>query len=339
MEKFYETTSSSPSERRFWRLKSRVLSLDRPPIWMGILNVTPDSFSDGGELAQQKKDDGRDSVKTDPLKTRYGSDSADGSFHVDVAAACARGLALAADGAEILDIGGESTRPGSRPVEAAEQIARTVPVIESLSRLTDVPISIDTTSAKVADAAFRAGAEIVNDISGATFDPAMIDVVVRWGGGICLGHIRGIPESMQEAPDYGDVVTETADFLRNRRNALTAAGLDASKIVLDPGIGFGKTTPHNLAILSHLEVFRNLGSPILIGHSRKRFLADMALSGRLGQLERGGTESAKRDQRDEWTAAVSCQLARLGVDLLRVHNVRLNRNAVAAAIPPSKEEK
>ena len=337
-EKFSHPAASSFD--RIWRLRTRYLPLGRMPRWMGIVNVTPDSFSDGGTLAINAADshgetfaantaDGVKMIASDSGAAKgagLGGPTGE-TFRVDVDAACRRGLTLVSDGAEILDVGGESTRPGSRPVSASDQIARAVPVIERLSRLTDVPISIDTTSSETAAAALEAGAEIINDISGGTFDPEIIGVAVRFGSGVCLGHIRGIPQTMQDTPVYDDVVAETIDFLRDRRAAFLAAGLPAEKIVLDPGIGFGKTTDHNLAVLRSLPLFRKLGSPILIGHSRKRFLADLARDGHFGPIP-SEEEATENDRRDFWTAAVSVRLALTGVDLLRVHNIVRNRKGV-----------
>ena len=193
-----------------WKVGVRELQRGDLPLLMGILNVTPDSFSDGGQ---------HDSVET----------------------AVAHGLQLVADGADIIDVGGESTRPGSTPVSVAEELSRTVPVIERLAQKTSTPISIDTTKAKVAAAAIGAGALIVNDISGMTFDAKMADLCAQHDIAVCAMHIKGTPQTMQHAPSYTNVVTEVAEFLNERMSALLSCGLAAERICLDPGIGFGKT--------------------------------------------------------------------------------------------------
>ena len=207
---------------------------------MGILNVTPDSFSDGGT-------------------------------HNAPAQAMQHALQMVEDGADIIDIGGESTRPGAQPVSASEEIDRTVPVIESLAK-SDCAISIDTMKADVARAALNAGACIINDVSACTSDPLMPEVAANSGAGVVLMHMKGAPRTMQSDPRYQDVVPEIAAYLGERANALISAGADAESIVLDPGIGFGKTQEHNLALLSHLEEFAKLNFPLLIGISRKSFI-------------------------------------------------------------------
>lgn len=267
---------------------------------MGILNVTPDSFSDGGCLALTP-----------------GSSAA---FDVDIDAAVRKGLSLIADGADILDVGGESTRPGSSPVDAEEQIRRVVPVIEHLVRLTDVPISIDTCSAETADRALAAGASIVNDISGGTFEPAILDAVRSRRAGFCLGHIQGTPADMQKAPRYEDAPREVADFLRKKRESLLDLGIEPNQIVIDPGLGFGKTPAHNLAILARLDLLRAVGAPILIGHSRKRFLAEAA-----AEYHFPPPPKTLAEPRDYWTAELTKRLVPEGIAVFRVHNAALNR--------------
>lgn len=252
---------------------------------MGIVNVTPDSFSDGGEFASPER-------------------------------AVAHALQLAADGADVLDIGGESTRPGSSPVSAAEELDRVAPVIEQLRPQTTVPISIDTTKAVVAREALRLGAEIVNDISGLTFDPDMPAVCAEFEAGVICMHIQGTPATMQVDPRYDDVVSEVADWLQARLIALEQAGIDPARVMLDPGIGFGKTAEHNLQLMQHLPRLKQLGRPILVGHSRKRFLGKI-----LGRTV---------DERQAGTIGVSVALAARGADLLRVHDVRAIRDALVA---------
>jgi len=280
-----------------WRLRTRTLELPRPgaalrrPLVMGIVNVTPDSFSDGGR-------------------------------HADGGAAVAHGLALVAEGADILDVGGESTRPFSTPVDAAEEWRRVGDVVKRLAREAGVPVSIDTSKAAVAARALEAGAEIVNDVTGLEGDPDMLAVAVGSGAGICAMHMQGTPQTMQVDPHYGDVVAEIRDYLARRRDALLAAGVPADRICLDPGIGFGKTHEHNLALMARAAEFLDLGAPILIGHSRKGFLAKL-LEGSLG---RDPTES----ERDAATAGAACHLAAAGIQVVRVHAVATVRAALDA---------
>jgi dihydropteroate synthase len=266
-----------------WTLRTRTLAFGRLPLLMGILNVTPDSFSDGGK-------------------------------YLDADAAVEHGLKLAAQGADVLDVGGESTRPGSMPVDAEEELRRVVPVIEALCQRTDVPVSIDTSKAPVARHAIDAGAEIINDVTAMTGDPAMIPLAVEMGCGVCEMHICGTPRTMQDNPVYADVVAEVLEYLRVRRDALLAAGIEQDRIALDPGIGFGKTTEHNLQLLANARRFHSLGCPVLIGHSRKRFLAEIS-----GSRDAGCTAG---------TVGVALSLARQGVQILRVHDVAAVREAL-----------
>ncbi len=268
---------SSPIQLRIpWQLDGESLELGDHPRLMGIINVTPDSFSDGGAYSG-----------------------------VDAAVAHAEQLAEA--GADLLDVGGESTRPGAQPVSEAEELRRVIPVILRIAQSTDVPISIDTTKAEVARQALAAGAGIVNDISGLTFDPQMPAVCAESSCGVIVMHIQGTPQTMQNDPRYQDVVAEIRDHFSARLSDLAAQGIAPERIVLDPGIGFGKTAEHNLAILSHIQQFRAVGRPILIGHSRKRFLAKV-----LGK---------QVDERVFGTAGVAVALAQQGVDIIRVHDV------------------
>jgi len=229
---------------------------------MGIVNVTPDSFSDGGHFSQ-----------TD--------------------AAAQHALKLASQGATILDIGGESTRPYSTPVEVEQELSRVIPVIEKVVSRTDVPISIDTSKSVVAAAAIAAGAEIINDVTGLEGDPKMIDVAVESGAGVCAMHMQGTPQNMQ-----------------------LDSGIGLKKICLDPGIGFGKSHDHNLQLIRDCHRFHELGCPILIGHSRKGFIAKLL-----------GDKAATIAQRDAGTLAITLQLARQGIQIIRVHEVA---NTVAA---------
>ncbi|WP_417384998.1 dihydropteroate synthase [Gimesia sp.] len=252
---------------------------------MGILNVTPDSFSDGGEATE-------------------------------VESAVQKGLQLVEDGADILDIGGESTRPGADPVPLEEELRRVVPVIEALSARTTAPISIDTTKAEVARQALQAGAVIINDISGLTFDPAMIPLAAESKAGVICMHIQGTPQTMQDNPEYEDVVSDLKSWFQLRIQALLDAGVEPERIVLDPGVGFGKTADHNLQILSQISAFHSLGFPVLIGHSRKRFLSKL-----LGR---------SLEERLAGTIGVSVALAQQGVEILRLHDIAANRDAIAA---------
>ena len=244
---------------------------------MGILNVTPDSFSDGGRFE-------------DPI------------------AAVEHGSRLIDDGADIVDVGGESTRPGSEPVSAEEELRRVRPVIQGLfERHPAHPISIDTRKAAVAASALEAGATIVNDVSGAR-DPAMFDTVCEHDGSMVLMHMQGDPRTMQEAPSYGDVVAEVKEYLRERVEAAEFAGVDPERIIVDPGIGFGKDLEHNLELLRRIDALLDLGRPVMIGPSRKRFL--------------GVILDLPEDERVEGTAgAVAWAVAR-GVHAVRVHDVK-----------------
>jgi dihydropteroate synthase len=252
---------------------------------MGIVNVTPDSFSDGGRF-------------------------------LDVDAAVAHALALVADGAELVDVGGESTRPGAAPVPVAVEMERVLPVIRRLVDETHVPISIDTRKARVARAAVDAGAEIINDVTGFEGDPQMVGVAVATGAGLCVMHMQGTPETMQQQPKYKDVVAEVHGYLENRCNALVAAGVAVERVCIDPGIGFGKTFEHNLALLENCHSLHALGCPLLVGPSRKSFLGRLL-----------GDDLADRTQA---TVGVALGLAAQGVQVLRVHDVRPIREALLA---------
>jgi dihydropteroate synthase len=250
---------------------------------MGIINVTPDSFSDGGRF-------------------------------FDTGAAVEQGLRLAAEGADLLDIGGESTRPYAEPVDADEEIRRVVPVIAALREQTAVPLSIDTSKAVVAREAIAAGAQIINDVTGLTHDPKMVELAVESGAGVCVMHMQGTPRTMQENPTYDDVVEDVLDYLRRRRDALAAAGVDLGRIAVDPGIGFGKTPAHNTTLLSNAWRFHRLGCPVLVGHSRKSFIGAVL-------------RDAEAD-RTAGTIGVALSLARQGVQILRVHDVAPVRQAL-----------
>ncbi|MBK9138120.1 MAG: dihydropteroate synthase [Verrucomicrobia bacterium] len=255
----------------------------RPVLLMGIVNVTPDSFSDGG---------------------RY--------FSTD--AAVRHGQELVAEGADLLDIGGESTRPGAAPVAEAEEMRRVLPVIERLAREVAVPLSIDTQKAAVARAALATGATIVNDVAANRDDNELWPVVAATGAGYVCMHMLGTPQTMQREPRYGDVVAEVRAFFRDRLDRLAAAGVRPEQVVLDPGIGFGKTLEHNLELLANLASFKNLMRPMLLGASRKSFL--------------GALLGVEIEARLPGSLACAAWAAQAGVELIRTHDVAATRQTV-----------
>jgi dihydropteroate synthase len=278
-------TDRSPIRATSWRLRSRTLHFGPWPLLMGIVNVTPDSFSDGGQF-----------------------------FAPD--AAVAHALRLLDDGADIFDIGGESTRPYSTPVATEEELRRVLPVIEEVRRLRpDAVLSIDTYKAEIASAALSAGAQIINDVTGLTGDPQMAMVARESAAGVCVSHMQGKPQTMQDNPTYTDVVAEIHDYLRQRRDALMAAGIDRERICLDPGIGFGKTHQHNITLMAHCGQFHDLGCPLLVGHSRKAFIGKLI--------------DDKNADRTAGTIGGALALAAQGVQILRVHDVLAVRQALA----------
>lgn len=254
------------------------------PVLMGIVNVTPDSFSDGGQF-------------------------------VDARAAIDHARRLIDEGAAIIDIGGESTRPGSVPVSAAEEIDRVLPVIEGL-RNCGAGISIDTRHAATMKTAVQAGASMVNDVSALTHDPDSLTTAAGLGISICLMHMQGDPQTMQDAPHYDDVVQEVYDYLAGRIDACIAAGINKNRIIIDPGIGFGKTLDHNLKLLCHLDKFKSLDVPLLLGVSRKGFI-DKIMPGTLP------------DARLPGSIAAALYGVQKGADIVRVHDVAQTRQALA----------
>jgi len=268
-----------------WRKGGRVLV-------MGVLNVTPDSFSDGGAFLNPD-------------------------------AAADRALAMEREGADIIDIGGESSRPGAEPVPLEEELRRVLPVLERLRGRLRIPISIDTTKAEVAEAALQAGAEIVNDVSALRFDPRMGEVVARSGAGLVLMHMRGTPKTMQQDPTYADVVAEVRDFLAQRVEHAVSLGIDRELIAIDPGIGFGKTVEHNLELLRRLPELCELGHPVLVGPSRKSFI--------------GAVLNLPVEERLEGTLAACAVAVVRGADIVRVHDVRAVRRAVDLAVRLRRE--
>jgi dihydropteroate synthase len=266
---------------------------------MGVVNVTPDSFSDGGSF----------------LKTE---------------AAVAHGLDLVEQGAEILDIGGESTRPGADPVSAEQELSRVIPVIEGLAAAAtfvseEVQISIDTSKAVVAEAALGAGASLVNDVSAFRADPAMAGLVADSGARCCLMHMLGEPRTMQRDPRYGDVVDEVKSFLLAQMNFAVGEGVREDRIMLDPGIGFGKTVAHNLELIRRLDELSELGRPLVIGTSRKSFL------GRIAAASAGLTEPPDAQRRLGGTIATNVLALERGASVFRVHDVGPLREALAVA--------
>ncbi|HET9916533.1 MAG TPA: dihydropteroate synthase [Candidatus Binatia bacterium] len=253
---------------------------------MAVINVTPDSFFDGGR-------------------------------HFDAGRAVAAGLAMAEAGADVIDIGGESTRPGAEPVSQADELARVIPVIQGLRLQCALPISIDSYKARVARAALDAGADIVNDISALGFDPGMAPLIANEKVPVVLMHMRGTPRTMQADPHYVDVVREVRDFLAERLYDAMDAGIDAGSIVLDPGIGFGKTVEHNLQLLRALSVLSALGQPLLVGVSRKTFI------GKILGLE--------PEQRLEGSLAAAVAAVLAGANIIRVHDVAETCRAVRIA--------
>lgn len=266
---------------------------------MGVVNVTPDSFSDGGVF-------------------------------LDAGAAIAHAHELALEGAAILDVGGESTRPGAAPVEAEEELRRVLPVLEGMASLQwGVPappqISIDTSKASVARAAIAAGASMVNDVSALRGDPAMAELIAETGVECCLMHMLGEPLTMQREPRYSDVVDDVRDFLEERLSFAVGAGISEEAILLDPGIGFGKTIAHNLTLLYRLQELTTLGRPLLIGTSRKSFL------GRIVAQVRGESEAIAPGGRLAGTIATNVLALERGASVFRVHDVAPVRDALAVA--------
>jgi len=258
------------------QLQDRLGDRSGPPLVMGILNITPDSFSDGGRFTSE-------------------------------AAILAQAEKMVAEGADLLDIGGESTRPGALPVTLAEEIERVVNTVRLIRRRHDIPLSVDTTKSEVARLALDAGADMINDISGLRFDPALASLLREREVPVVIMHMQGTPGNMQQNPTYNDVIGEISAFLAERIAWAESQGIRRERIVVDPGLGFGKTVGHNLTILKHLERFTELGCPVLIGHSRKSFIGKI--------LDR------EVDDRDLGTAIISGLCAIKGAALLRVHDV------------------
>jgi len=269
-----------------WRIGERRLEFSGPPKVMGIVNVTPDSFSDGGRF-------------------------------FDPSEAVRHALKLVAEGADIVDVGGESTRPGSDAVTEEEELRRVIPVIEGVKESSDVAVSIDTTKSAVARRALAAGADIINDVSALRADAEMAPLAAEACCPVVLMHMLGTPKDMQRDPKYDDVVAEVKAFLAEAADAAVAAGVERSQLAVDPGIGFGKTVEHNLRLINELGSLKELGVPVLVGASRKSFI--------------GQVLDARADERLEGTLAVSALAASLGADIVRVHDVGANRRAIEVA--------
>jgi len=260
---------------------------DNSPLLMGVLNVTPDSFSDGG-------------------------------WYIDKKHALIHALNMVRDGADIIDIGGESSRPGAEAVSIAEELQRVIPVIKSISDEINTPISVDTCKAEVAKEAIQAGASIVNDISALSFDDSMCDVLAESGSSLVLMHMKGKPGTMQKSPQYEDVLAEVFAFLNDRIEFAISRGIDKSKIIVDPGIGFGKTLDHNLALLSGIARFHECGCPVLVGVSRKSMI--------------GMISGAEVNERVWGTAAITAHCIGKDIEIHRVHDIREMRQVADVAV-------
>src|SRR5881397_3279002 len=269
---------------RIWKVGNRVFNVSRQGLIIGALNVTPDSFSDGGKFLTTEK-------------------------------AVEHGMQMAAEGADLIDVGGESTRPGAEPVAAEEELHRVIPVIEKLRPKIHIPISIDTSKAQVASAAIETGASIVNDVTGGRGDEEMLPLVAETKSAFIIMHMQGTPRTMQNQPRYADVVLEIADFFRQQYARAIVYNIDLMAIAFDPGIGFGKTLDHNLELLAHLEQLRVHDRPVVVGVSRKSFLAKLIDSPDVG------------DRLAPAVALTSLLRAR-GADVFRVHEVKENVSAL-----------
>ena len=280
------SSSQSLSPRDWFLAKGRVVQCKDRPLIMGIVNVTPDSFYDGGRYANFEQ-------------------------------AIAHALELVEQGADLLDIGAESTRPGAVPVNEQDELARVIPVVTELARQVTIPISVDTTKSRVAQLALDAGASMINDVSALRFDAQMATVIARSGAGLILMHMQGTPQTMQQRPHYDSVVTQVSHFLDERMQVAMEAGIAKTNIILDPGIGFGKLLVHNLDLLNQLSSFTMLNRPLLVGLSRKAFI---------GQIVNRSVEHR------EWGTAAAVALAvDRGAQILRVHDVAMMVDVVKMA--------
>jgi len=269
---------------RIWRVGERVFTVSRQALIMGVLNVTPDSFSDGGKFFALEN-------------------------------ALEQGVKMAAEGADIIDVGGESTRPGAEPVSAAEELRRVIPVIEKLRATIDTAISIDTSKAEVASAAIDAGASIVNDVTAGRGDEGMLPLISTTKSAFIAMHMQGTPRTMQKRPQYADVISEIVEFFRQQYSGAIGCNIDPMAIAFDPGIGFGKTLDHNLELLAHFEQLRAHDRPLVVGVSRKSFLAKLS-------------DSTQVEERLAAAVALTSLLRARGADVFRVHNVKENVSAL-----------
>ncbi|MGO9415346.1 MAG: dihydropteroate synthase [Syntrophobacteraceae bacterium] len=278
----------SVCERKLYtmKLRGKALELGRRTLIMGILNITPDSFSDGGRFADYER-------------------------------ALAQAFELISAGADILDVGGESTRPGSDPVPLPVELERVIPVIRAVRESSDIPISIDTNKSEVALQSLAAGADIINDVTSLRFDPAMVRVAAESGAPVIMMHMLGAPRTMQVNPVYESVISEIIAFLEQRVKFAVQNGIERSQIIVDPGIGFGKTVTHNLNIIRDLDRFSCMDRPIMLGAARKRFIGKI-----LGRPE---------GEREFGTAVVNAFGIAAGAHILRVHDVAFHREAVGMA--------
>jgi dihydropteroate synthase len=275
-------------ERKTYTIKlgNKVLELGRRTLVMGILNITPDSFSDGGRFADYER-------------------------------AAVHAMELISAGADILDVGGESTRPGSDPVPVEVELDRVIPIIRAVRERSDIPISVDTNKSEVALRSLEAGADIINDVSALRFDPEMVHVAARSGAPLILMHMLGVPRTMQVNPVYESLISEIIAFLEERMAFAVQNGVERSQIIVDPGIGFGKTVTHNLSIIRDLDLLSCMDRPILLGASRKRFIGSV-----LGRVE---------GERELGTAVVDTFGVAAGAHILRVHDVAFHREAIRMA--------
>jgi dihydropteroate synthase len=274
-------------DERVWKIGDKAIDLSKRGMIMGVLNITPDSFSDGGEF-------------------------------VECDAAVAHGIQMASEGTDIIDVGGESTRPGAEPVPLKEELRRVIPVIERLRAKIDIPISIDTSKSEVASAALDSGGSIINDVTAGRGDEKMLSLAAKRKAAIVLMHMQGEPRTMQKNPQYGDVVTEVTDFFRQQYTRALECGVDPMRLAFDPGIGFGKTLEHNLTLLKNLDRLRAHNRPLVVGVSRKSFLRKFIGSDEL-------------TERLAPAIALTAILRARGVDVLRVHDVKENVAALRAA--------
>lgn len=304
--------SSDHQRASLWKIRGKDLLLPPQPLLMAIVNATPDSFSDGGQFAVPDEK----------------------SFQINVSAAVDYALHMIQNGAAIIDLGGQSTRPGSKSITPEEELQRVLPILKELTAKTDCPISIDTTSALVARECAKQGAAIINDISGGTFEPDIINVVRQYHLGFCVCHIQGIPETMQKNPTYENVASDVFDWLKRRRDALEDLGIARQQIALDPGLGFGKSFEQNIELIQKIETFHELQCPLLVGHSRKSMFRDFFLKDQIAANHSPADQASFADQNEEklireiLTTHLSRFLEEKQIQILRIHQTAANRAAL-----------